>query len=164
MSQSCGSREAALTLRGGLDTTLPIARCVRGVGTVSVRARGGYAWVPSPVPDQTGITNYVDNDKHVGAIGLGIELGHISRVSKGPVRFDLALQTQSLVRRTTVKDPSLVKDEDGDGHLDWPNGYPFSGSYVSGGRTWVMQGTLEFRFGDPRFPSATRPASKRRGG
>lgn len=150
------------TLRGGLDTTLPIARCVRGVGTVSVRARGGYAFVPSPVPDQTGITNYVDNDRHIGALGLGIELEHVARISKGPVRFDLALQTHSLVQRTTVKDPSLVKDVDGDGRLDWPAGYPFDGSYTSGGRTWVMQGTLEFRFGEARFPSSARSATKAR--
>lgn len=149
------------TLRGGLDTTLPIAKCVRGVGTVSLRARGGYAFVPTPVPDQTGVTNYVDNDKHVGALGIGVELGHLARVSKGPIRFDLALQTQSLVRRTTVKDPSLVADTDGDGRLNWPAGYPFDGSYESGGRTWVMQGTLELRFGDPRFPSSTRSATRK---
>jgi hypothetical protein len=115
------------------------------------------------VPDQTGLTNYVDNSKHIGAVGVGVEIGQVPHFTKGPVRLDLAVQLQSLVNRTTVKDPGLVNDADGDGILSYPAGYPFSGSYTSGGRTWAMMGTLEADFGNlrpgppQRKPRADKP-------
>lgn len=36
--------------------------------------RGGYAWVPSPVPAQTGRTNLLDADRHVVGLGVGLDL------------------------------------------------------------------------------------------
>ena len=34
--------------------------------------RSGYVYRPSPAPDQTGINNYADSDKHVITIGTGV--------------------------------------------------------------------------------------------
>lgn len=151
-------------LRGGLDTTLPLVDD-KNLGRVSLRARGGYAFIPTPVPDQTGLTNYVDNDKHIGAFGLGFELSRIPKVAKGPVRFDLAVQTQSLVQRETVKADGLVTDTDGDGRLNYPSGYPFAGRYTSGGRTWGMMATLELRFGNPtQIPAPKIPSHRKKSG
>ncbi len=38
--------------------------------------REGYQWHPSPAPDQTGDTNFVDNDRHMASAGLGMSLDH----------------------------------------------------------------------------------------
>jgi long-chain fatty acid transport protein len=35
--------------------------------------RGGYAFDPSPVPEQTGWSNFMDGDKHIFSAGLGFE-------------------------------------------------------------------------------------------
>jgi hypothetical protein len=149
---------------GAVDGVAVLKRGLKGVDTIALRARGGYAWVPTPVPPQTGRTNYMDADRHVGALGLGLELGK-SPVSKGPLRIDVGVQLHGLVRNTVTKDASLVADVDGDGRLDYPSGWPFDGQLTAGGRTWVVQAGVEGRFGDPVLPrERARDRSRRKGG
>jgi long-chain fatty acid transport protein len=40
--------------------------------------RGGYAFEPSPVPPQSGVTNLVDGEKHTVAAGAGFSFGSFS--------------------------------------------------------------------------------------
>lgn len=40
----------------------------------NTRVRGGWTWVPSPVPAQTGRTNYVDNSRLILALGASHDL------------------------------------------------------------------------------------------
>ena len=63
------------------------------------RFRAGTAWEPTPVPDQTGRTNYVDNDRVVGAAGVEhtITVGNMALIVAGHVEF------QQLLERTTMK-------------------------------------------------------------
>lgn len=63
------------------------------------RFRGGLGWHPSPVPDQTGRTNYVDNHRIVAALGAGSEFEWWEQ------RFevDLGLQMHALLERETTK-------------------------------------------------------------
>src|SRR5690606_34678964 len=35
-----------------------------------ITPRGGFTWEPSPVPEQNGMHNYLDNDRFVFALGL----------------------------------------------------------------------------------------------
>jgi len=62
----------------------------------------GYAFVPSPVPAQTGFLNLLDNDRHVAGLGVGVQAG-----SPGwwphPVRLRAAFQYHQLVKRTENK-------------------------------------------------------------
>ncbi len=53
------------------------------------RARAGYAYEPSPAPEQRGETNFVDNDKHTLSLGLGVAFAHVTEVL--PLPFDVDL-------------------------------------------------------------------------
>jgi long-chain fatty acid transport protein len=61
--------------------------------------RSGMAWHPSPVPDQTGRTNYVDNDRIVAALGAGNEF----RLWENRFQVDLGMQMHALLARQTIK-------------------------------------------------------------
>lgn len=79
--------------------------------TVSIRAGGewqlregrllrlGVAWEPSPVPDQTGRTNYVDNDRIVMSVGGGHKLDLLGHA----LEFSWFAQLHGLVTRQTDK-------------------------------------------------------------
>jgi hypothetical protein len=72
---------------------------------VGLSLRVGYAWSPSPVPDQTLLTSFADNHRHVVALGAGIELRELVRVLEKPLRLDFAFQLHALEGRRTTKDP-----------------------------------------------------------
>ncbi|QDG52334.1 hypothetical protein FIV42_16785 [Persicimonas caeni] len=61
--------------------------------------RAGLGWVPSPVPDQTGRTNYVDNDRLITSAGASYTFDAFG----APLQLDWALQMQLLFTRDTEK-------------------------------------------------------------
>ncbi len=61
--------------------------------------RAGLGWVPSPVPDQTGRTNYVDNDRLIASVGASYRFEALSQ----PLQLDWSLQFHTLLRRETKK-------------------------------------------------------------
>lgn len=54
------------------------------------RARGGYAYEPSPVPEQQGETNFIDNDKHTFTLGAGVEVAKVSSILLEPFFVDVS--------------------------------------------------------------------------
>ncbi|MFI5288392.1 MAG: OmpP1/FadL family transporter [Polyangia bacterium] len=78
---------------------------------VGFSARFGYAYEHSPVPPQTGLTSFADNDRHIVALGAGVELRRLLSFLPRPVRLDVALQLHELTARTTVKDPRVFPGE-----------------------------------------------------
>ena len=50
--------------------------------------RGGYAYEPSPVPEQLGSSNFIDNDKHTASLGTGLTLAGFTSILPRPTRFD----------------------------------------------------------------------------
>lgn len=66
--------------------------------------RGGYFYYPSPVPDQRGITNYADADKHVVSFGTGVRFFPPPKVLERPILIDLVFQAQILENRSVAKD------------------------------------------------------------
>jgi long-chain fatty acid transport protein len=90
---------------GAHDTIAPRIAVERGLpftGHVGVRLRAGYAFEPSPLPEQTGPSNYFDNDRHVFTAGFGL-VGD----STFPLRVDAFGQVHALPTRTHVKDASV---------------------------------------------------------
>ena len=106
--------------------------------TVSVAVGGGFLWrdrhvtadlgyVPSPVPDQTGRTNYVDNSRLVASAGI-----------EGPVKFlgrdleaGITLFGSYLLPREVTKDPNAahpVLDEFPDDATDKVSGLSVAGA------------------------------------
>lgn len=66
--------------------------------------RAGYVYERSPVPDQTGVTNYVDTDRHVLSFGTGVVLREPGALLPGNVRFDTHAQWSILPTRVTLKE------------------------------------------------------------
>jgi len=66
--------------------------------------RVGYAFEKSPVPEQTGQSNLVDNDRHVMAFGSGLVWQDPADFIPGELRFDFVGQWTRLPTRVTLKD------------------------------------------------------------
>jgi hypothetical protein len=75
---------------------------------LDVAARIGYAYKPSPVKPQTGLTSFADNDRHVVGVGVGFALRDLIRILPKPLHLDAALQVQQLEPRATGKDPHVT--------------------------------------------------------
>lgn len=140
-------------LRGGIEYTTPKIRLPDLMKNARVHVRGGYAWIPTPVPDQTGLTNYMDSDRSVYAGGLGFEVDRIRGFSRGPLRLDVGAQYHALETRTVEKDASLLSDTDGDGLINYPRGWalPADGqtsTITSAGNLWVVAAGITLQFGD----------------
>lgn len=84
-----------------------------------VALRGGYAYAPSPAPEQIGKENFADSDKHTFAAGVGLELRDWAAAVAGPLALDLYLSLTALEARAHHKlspaDP--VGDYTSDGHV-----------------------------------------------
>ena len=73
------------------------------------RVRAGYAFEPSPAPEQQGELNTVDNDKHTVTAGLGVTLARLTDVLPHPVDLDVYVGATFLParahRKLSVTDP-----------------------------------------------------------
>jgi long-chain fatty acid transport protein len=86
-----------------------------GVRHVYGSARGfiDLTYVPSPVPEQIGRSNYVDNDRVGMALGADVEL----KLGSMRLRPGIQLFGNRLLRRHTTKDDSRIVDEVPDGSI-----------------------------------------------
>lgn len=121
-----------LTTRTGVEFT---AFHSEGMDVIT---RAGYFYDPSPVPDQSGITNYLDTDRHVFSAGAGIKFKKLfGFFLENPFALDAAFQYQHLVERIYKKE-NWVKSEN--------PGYPeikFSGSLWCVAITYTVWFDLE---------------------
>ncbi len=76
---------------------------------VSSQLRAGYAFVPSPIPEQTGASNLLDNARHRFGLGYGLAL----QKPLLPIDIDCALSLDQLVTRTSHKQPDTPPDNAG---------------------------------------------------
>ncbi len=126
-------------LRVGGELTppeMPIPNKLRYLGFT---VRFGYAYDPTWVPEQTGLTNFMDSDHHVFSLGGGVRAADPFEWIDGPIKLDAFLQIQKMVERTHTKDASLVA---ADGSV--PPGYPLTGEIVSDGIVIAAGGTVTF--------------------
>ena len=65
--------------------------------------RAGYGFWNSPVPEQRGETNFLDNDKHILALGCEWALDNLGRWWKKPVSINSMFQYHYLIERTYHK-------------------------------------------------------------
>ncbi len=76
--------------------------------------RGGYSFDPSPVPPQTGDTNYLDTDRHIGGCSLGLQWSGVGDFRfETPFAFDAAFQAQYLTERRAYKKEDVDADNPG---------------------------------------------------
>lgn len=67
------------------------------------RVRAGYAYEPSPAPEQRGETNFVDNDKHTFSLGGGVQIRRVTEILPRPFDLDLYLAATVLPDRAHRK-------------------------------------------------------------
>ena len=97
---------------------------------LALRVRGGFFYEQTPVPDQTGATNLIDNDRWVWSAGVGLALLDLRPLLDGTLTFDLHFSYAFLPDRTTRK-TSLVDT---------------TGDYVAGGHMFIGGLTMEVAF------------------
>ncbi len=78
-------------------------------GRWSLALRAGYFFEPTPVPEQRGATNLLDNHRHVFTLGLGTDY-RSERVT--PFTLDLFCQVHVLMPRAHEKDPKRLATAD----------------------------------------------------
>jgi long-chain fatty acid transport protein len=102
-----------LVPRLGVEYFLEVAR------DFQIPLRAGYVYEHSPVPPQTGRTNFVDANRHVFSVGSGFVLSDPGAVLPGDLRFDMHLQWSLLPTRVTLKDnpADYVGDYRADGSI-----------------------------------------------
>ncbi len=140
-------RTSALTtphheaVSGGLNDVVALRLGARAAVGEAWVVRGGLAWLPTGVPEQTGRTNVVDNDMATVSAGLDWQRAG----AFGQLRFSLAARVSRLVPRTHTKRPDArdpVFDE-------WPDATdPKSGAPLA-----ASQGLQTNNPGFPGFES-----------
>jgi long-chain fatty acid transport protein len=81
--------------------------------------RGGYEYSKTPIDPQTGLTNYVDRDRHTFSLGLGVTARALARELPASLSLDLHAALSELVSATTTKASAadFVGDYTAKGHI-----------------------------------------------
>ncbi len=87
--------------RVGVEWRLPLGPEALGH---RLALRAGYSYEHTPIPEQRGVTNYVDCDRHAISAGVGVTVHHLIDELPGDVRFDVHGQLSILPERMTHKD------------------------------------------------------------
>jgi len=111
--------------RVGVETRFPL-----GGGGHQLALRVGYFYERSPIPEQTGGTNFVDSDRHAFSLGTGVRLRDIARELPGDLHFDVHGMYSWLPERLTAKSSPANA----------------IGDYSAGGRIWSVGAVLGVRF------------------
>jgi long-chain fatty acid transport protein len=88
------------------DTWTPrvgVERELSGGDGIAMKLRAGWAFEPSPAPEQKREMNFLDSSRHVITAGYGIELD----APYAPISLDFFWQAHALVGRTHTKDPDV---------------------------------------------------------
>lgn len=83
-----GRQAVPLRARDAFIPRIGIEWMPRDDDTMALFVRGGYAFEPAAFPAQTGITNFVDNDRHALSAGFGMELRDLEPSIEGALRLD----------------------------------------------------------------------------
>lgn len=127
--------ENRLVPRVGVEYTLPVGGTMRRVHDedhrlIEIPLRAGYVFERSPVPPQTGVTNFVDADRHTLSLGAGLIVNAPFAELPGHLALDVHGQLSILPERLTHKD----------------NPADFVGDYRAGGTMLGLGSTLSAVF------------------
>jgi long-chain fatty acid transport protein len=116
----------------GVEYVVPVAGALRHLEgdpierrALEIPLRAGYVYEKTPVPAQTGATNFVDTDRHTVSLGAGLTLNAPGSVLTGSLTLDLHGQFSILPERVTLKDNPA----------DFVGDYKASGTMVGIGTT-----------------------------
>ena len=122
-----------LVPRVGAEYIVPLGGAPRLVSGDTVERRlfemplrAGYVYERSPVPPQTGLTNFVDADRHTLSLGAGLTVNAPGAVLPGSLTLDVHAQASILPERLIRKS----------------NAADFTGSFTAGGSMSGIGATL----------------------
>ena len=123
--------------RAGIEYLVKTLTGLSWAEAIELKLRGGYCFIESPVPEQKGVTNYLDSDTHVFSCGLGAALLEPFDI-KRTFNMNLFFQVHHLVHREHNKEVEMM-DLNGDGNpetrvIGYP-GYVTGGNIITGGFT-----------------------------
>jgi long-chain fatty acid transport protein len=126
-----------LVPRVGAEYVLPVAGRLRAVHgeakphrLVEIPLRVGYVYERSPVPPQSGLTNFVDTDRHTFSAGFGVILNAPARELPGSLHLDAHVAASILPERV----------------MDKANAADFVGDYRASGSMLTLGATLSAVF------------------
>ncbi|MEM9691135.1 MAG: hypothetical protein AAGA56_01195 [Myxococcota bacterium] len=90
---------------------------------VELPLRVGYVYEKSPVPDQTGVTNLIDTDRHTASFGVGVQLHRPFEEVPGTLHLDTHAAVSVLPDRTVEKSNPA----------DFVGDYEAGGTIIGGG-------------------------------
>lgn len=96
---------------------------------VEVPVRAGYVFERSPVPEQSGQSNYVDADRHTFSVGAGLRLNGVTALIPGALLLDVHAQLSVLPERRMKKQSPA----------DFVGDYSADGWMLAGGATLSAQ-------------------------
>ncbi len=120
----------------GLNDVVDVRAGAEWVAHRAFRARLGYAFLPSPVPEQVGFHNLLDSHRHEIAFGFGLDLEPLTGFA---MRIDLAMRFHAMHLQEARKDPAAFT-----GVID-NLGYP---GFTSRGSFQQVSLSLTFGLGD----------------
>jgi hypothetical protein len=125
-----------LTVRGGVEVPLPEVDLGGRWDTLQVKLRGGGAFEPTPLREQTDESALVDADRGIVALGAGIQTGDPLGLVEGPIWLDVGAQLHAMA-------PGRLERAS-----DAPRaGFPVTDDHVAiGGRIWVVGAQWGFRY------------------
>ena len=92
--------------------------------------RGGYEYSKTPIEPQTGLTNYVDRDRHTFSLGLGVTARDLAKELPATLSLDIHAALSELIEATTLK----------------ANAADFVGDYTAGGHIVNLGAMLTVAF------------------
>ena len=113
-----------VALRAGVEGSISLG------SQVVLDLRTGYAFEPTPAPNQPGRTNFVDSHKHTIAVGLGLTIRDWNPWVAAPITVDVAGQA------ILLEDRDYQKDDPTD----------LIGDYSAGGQLFTFASTVRWRF------------------
>ncbi len=100
-------RIVPLRLRDRIVPHLGVEWLAMETARCDLRARAGYEFSASPIPAQTGPTNFMDRDRHAFALGAGVRYRPKTRTLPKELRFDANVGLSILPEGTIQKrDPA----------------------------------------------------------
>jgi long-subunit fatty acid transport protein len=128
-----------VSLRVGVEAR-PLGKFLSGkVGSkfreIGIVVRGGYGFEGAFTPEQTGLTNLLDNPVHSFSLGFGVWTWNPVPTIDGKISMDLFGQLHVLQPRTHTKEGSYSEGE-------YPEGWPTLGEVRSGGFVPTLGATL----------------------
>ena len=105
-----------------------------------ITLRGGYSFVPSPVPEQTGETNFLDGDRHILTLGSGLFFRDPFDLFPEKIRMDIHFQYHAISGQTIRKSTGLSDAYDERTRL---GEYPYSLQYETSGD--IFGGGITFK-------------------